>query len=97
MAKISMQITVETEFRGDHWACYVPEFGAIVYGETSETARREVNVALQVLLDSFHRDLEAIERFLVGRNVKYNIQHDTDIEHGNPASEMGQEEVLIAV
>ena len=97
MAKISMHITVETEFRGDHWVCYVPEFGALVYGETSEAARQEVNVALQVLLDSFYQDLEAIEQFLASRSVRYSIQNDTDIEYSNPVSEMGQEEVLIAV
>ena len=96
MAKISMHITVEAEPRRDHWACFVPEFGFTVYGETQDGARREVNVALQVLMDSFHEDLEAIERFLEKRNVSYSIQHNIEPDHQTLMVEKSHAEVLIA-
>ena len=97
MAKVSMHITVEAEPRKDHWACFVPEFGFTVYGETRESARREVDVALQVLLDSFRNDMAAIRRFLDGRDVKYSIQDD--VKETTPESvviEMSHAEVFIA-
>lgn len=96
MAKISMHITVEAEPRQDHWACFVPEFGFTVYGETQDDARQEVNVALQVLMDSFHEDLEAVERFLEKRNVSYSIQHNVEPDHQTVMVEKSHAEVLIA-
>lgn len=71
MAKVSVQITVETEERSDRWACRSPEFGFTVYGETRQAARLEVNKALTALLGSFHGDMEAIGRFLAKRQVRY--------------------------
>ena len=77
MAKISMQITVETEERSDRWACRSPDFGFTVYGETREDARKEVSKAVSALLHSFHGDLERIKRFLEKRQVRnYNILLD---------------------
>ncbi len=96
MAKVSMHITVETEYRGDCWTCYVPEFGFTVYGESPEAARLEVDNALAALVGSFFQDLEAIERFLEGRNVKYSIQTDSETDRRNPTTEMSHADVLIA-
>ena len=96
MAKISMHITVEAEPRYDHWACFVPEFGFTVYGETQDDARQAVNVALQVLMDSFHEDLQAIARFLEKRNVRYSIQHNIELDHQTVMVEKSHAEVLIA-
>lgn len=86
MAKISMQITVETEERADRWACRSPELGFIVYGKTYEAARQEVDKALTALLRSFHGDVEAIEHFLKKREVlHYKIERD----YGNGPDEVG--------
>ena len=77
MAKVYLQIAIETEERPDRWACYSPEFGFTVYGRTREAARLEVNKALYALLSSFHGDWEAIGRFLEKRQVShYYIQRD---------------------
>ncbi len=77
MAKVYVQIAIETEERADRWACRSPEFGFTVYGKTRNAARQEVNKALSALLKSFHGDLDAIERFLKKREVRfYDIQRD---------------------
>ena len=97
MAKVSMHITVEAEPRKDHWACFVPEFGFTVYGETRESARQEVDVALQVLLDSFRQDMDAIRRFLDSRDVRYSIEDDaTETAPQSVVIEMSHAEVFIA-
>ena len=60
MDRVDMHITVQTEQREDHWACYVPEFGFTVYGESRADANRQVDSALATLLGSFEKDFEAI-------------------------------------
>lgn len=97
MARVSMHITVEAEHRRDHWACYVPEFGFTVYGETREAARVEVDVALQVLVDSFRNDTDAVRQFLDNRNVRYSIQEDSaEPTPDAVVVEMSHAEVFIA-
>ena len=81
MARVYVQIAIETEERSDRWACRSPEFGFTVYGITREEARQEVNKALSALLNSFHGDLAAIERFLNQRGVRY---YDIHVDHLNP-------------
>ena len=83
MARVHVQIAIETEERSDRWACRSPEFGFTVYGKTREEARQEVNKALAALLNSFHGDLAAIERFLNQRGVRY---YDIQAEHLNPSA-----------
>ena len=98
VAKVSMHITVAAEPRKDHWACFVPEFGFTVYGETRESARQEVDVALQVLLDSFRNDMDAIRRFLDSREVRYSIEGEGARETATQSVvvEMSHAEVFIA-
>ena len=81
-----MNITLEAEHRGDHWACFVPELGFTVYGETRADAEYEVNHALEALLGSFHGDLDGIARYLTRYNVSYSVHHDTEIEPAKPGS-----------
>ena len=77
MAKVYVQIALQTEERTDRWACRSPEFGFTVYGKTRESARQEVNKALAALINSFHGDLDAVDRFLNKRGVRYYyIQRD---------------------
>ena len=92
MAKVYVQIAIETEERADRWACRSPEFGFTVYGKTREAARQEVNKALAALLHSFHGDVAAIERFLIKREVRYyeiqNGQENQSAAIGHPAVRM---------
>ena len=83
MPKVLMNITLEAEDRGDHWACFVPELGFTVYGRTHDDAEHEVNQALAALLGSFHGDLNGIARYLTRYNVLYSIHHEVEPE---PAS-----------
>ena len=85
MPKVSMNVTFQSECRGDHWACRVPELGFTVYGKTRADAEHEVNHALAALLGSFHGDLDGITRYLTRYDVAHSIQDDT----GSEASESG--------
>lgn len=97
MARVDMHITVQTEQREDRWACYVPEFGFTVYGESREVAKREVDNALATLVGSFDNDLQAISRFLEGRNVNHSIQRDVDVHSQAPVIESRRVEVRIGI
>ena len=99
MPKVLMSITLETENRDDHWACFVPELGFTVYGETRIAAEHEVNHALEALLGSFYGDLDAIARYLERYDVAHSIQDDPELDQGNPsiATRQVQIEVPIAV
>lgn len=80
MPRVSMDITLEAEYRGAHWACFVPELGFTVYGETRADAEHEVNHALEALLGSFHGDLDGIAGYLTRYDVLYSIHHGAESE-----------------
>ena len=92
MPTVSMNVTLEAASRGDHWACFVPELGFTVYGETRADAEHEVNHALEALLGSFHGDLDAIERFLQKREVQYYDIHP-DLPDGRKELPPAQQKV----
>ena len=83
MPTVSMNITLQSESRNDHWACRVPELGFTVYGKTRADAEHEVNHALEALLGSFHGDLDGITRYLTRYEVAHNIDADPDSEIGD--------------
>ena len=96
MAKIIVNTVVEIEPREDHWAAYVPAFGFTVYAETKNAVREEAYSALDVLIDSFKQDMDAIARFLEERNVHYNV---VDVLEGSPqpaSAEVLHAEVVVA-
>ena len=80
MPKVSMNVTLQSECRGDHWACFVPELGFTVYGETRAEAEHEVNHALEALLGSFRGDLDGITRYLTRYEVEHSVQDDSGSE-----------------
>ena len=96
MDRVDMHITVQTEQREDHWACYVPEFGFTVYGESRADANQQVDSALAALLSSFNQDIEAISKFLESRNVNHSIQNDASSHVQAPVIEARRVEVPIA-
>ncbi len=85
MPRISMNITMQTESRGDHWACHVPELGFTVYGKKRADAEHEVNHALAALLGSFHGDLNSINRYLTRYQVVYSVDSDAASDIAEPA------------
>ena len=67
---------MQSENRGDHWACFVPELGFTVYGATRPDAEHEVSHALVALVGSFHGDLDGITSYLARYGVVYGIDSD---------------------
>lgn len=90
MPIVSMNVTLQSECRGDHWACRVPELGFTVYGETRADAEHEVNHALGALLGSFHGDLDGITRYLTRYDVVHGIHDDTWSETTESATTTSQ-------
>ena len=98
MPKVSMNVTLQSECRGDHWACRVPELGFTVYGKTRAEAEHEVNHALKALLHSFHSDLDRIARYLTRYDVAHSIHEDAgpEITESATATRRFQIEVPVA-
>ena len=97
MPKVSMNITLQSECRGDHWACRVPELGFTVYGETRADAEHEVNHALTALLGSFHGDLDRITRYLTRYDVAHSIHNDTGSETTGSATVTSQVQIEVPI
>ena len=74
MAKVYLQLAIETEERHDRWACHSPQLAFTVYGKTRSVAENEVNHALTALIGSFRQDTDAIKQYLESRQVEYRIQ-----------------------
>lgn len=76
MAKVYLRLAVETEERQERWVCRSPQLAFTVYGATRAAAEQEVHHALNALIGSFDKDLDAIGQYLESRKVEYRIQND---------------------
>lgn len=76
MAKVYLRLAVETEERQERWVCRSPQLAFTVYGATRVAAEQEVHHALNALIGSFDKDLDAIGQYLESRKVEYRIQND---------------------
>ena len=97
MSKVSMNITMDSECRGDHWACRVPELGLTVYGKTRAHAEHEVNHALAALLGSFHGDLNGITRYLTRYEVAHSIDSDAALDTSGQSNATRQVRVEVPI
>ena len=93
MPEVSMNITLQSEYRGDHWACRSPQLGFTVYGKTRADAEHEVNHAVGALLHSFHGDLDGIIRYL----TRYEVDHSIDADPGSKVTDSDGQTRLVRI
>ena len=76
-AYITVDVDVQVEDRGTHWAASIPAFGMTVYGDTEELAQVRLEKSLKFYMDNFLQNsphgISKLRAYLDAHDVSHKL------------------------